>query len=363
MSKYGDLNFDDQWYNEPIKKYLNHKRTVDRVTDTRFDDIETTVVESPEASEWKAWDEFVNWRDEMTLADARAFKQQLEEAGLGSRYIEKRLRIVQSFLMELLERDVIESNPVAYVCDEADFDHDDPDKIDRTVDEIGEYLRAIPNLQQRGIGVAFAKTGIRGGENHNIDLPFLHLDHEIYDAILDQHDVTLVDEVADHPDTLYIPSEPTIGETFRGEKRQCGNKRKRGTKIPIDGELKKALLDWLAVRPETSYPHPLWVTSVGEPTRIGGKASNNKLTNYWAEETGLVDDGDTGAFTPHWFRHFFTTNMKPGRGHHDDSIAPSLVKYIRGDVEDDIMEVYTHDWGDQVREQYLDSIYHFGIYD
>jgi len=55
--------------------------------------------------------------------------------------------------------------------------------------------------------------------------------------------------------------------------------------------------------------------------------------------------------------------MKPGRGHHDDSIAPSLVKYIRGDVEDDIMEVYTHDWGDQVREQYLDAIYKFGIYD
>jgi len=27
------------------------------------------------------------------------------------------------------------------------------------------------------------------------------------------------------------------------------------------------------------------------------------------------------------------------------------------------MEVYTHDWGDQVREQYLDAIYKFGIYD
>jgi hypothetical protein len=33
--------------------------------------------------------------------------------------------MVQSFLKELLERDVIESNPVAYVCDETDFDHDD----------------------------------------------------------------------------------------------------------------------------------------------------------------------------------------------------------------------------------------------
>lgn len=363
MTNYGDLNFSDQWYDEPLERYLKHKRTVDNLTDRRFNAIHKIVVKSPDKCEWEAWDEFVDWRDGMTLADARAFKQQLEDAGLGSRTVEEKLRIVQSFLKELLERDVIQSNPVAYVCDETDFDHDESNKIDRTVDEIGEFLRAIPNLQQRGIGVTFAKTGVRTGENNNIDLPFLHLDHEIYYDILDQHDVTLVDKVADHPDTLYIPSEPTIGEAFRGEKRSLGNKRKRGTKIPIDGELKKALLDWLAVRPETSYPHPLWVKPAGKPTRIGQKNPNSKLTNYWAEKTGLVDDGDTGAFTPHWFRHFFTTNMKPGRGHHYDSIAPSLVKYIRGDVEDDIMEVYTHDWGDQVREQYLDAIYQFGIYD
>ncbi len=363
MSKYGDLNFDERWYDEPLEKYLSHKRTVDSVTDARFNAIRNIVLDSPNECEWEAWDEFIDWRDEMTLVDARAFKQQLEDAGLGSRYVEENLRIVQSFLKELLERDVIESNPVAYICDNTDFDHDEPDKIDRTVDEIGEYLQDIPNLQQRAMGVLLAKTGIRSGENHNIDLPYLHLDHDIYNAILDRHDITLVGEVADHPDTLYIPSEPTIGEIFRGEKRKLGNKRKRSTKIPIDGETKKALLDWFAVRPETSYPHPLWVKSTGKPTRIGDTTPYRKLTNYWAEKTDLVDDGDTGAFTPHWFRHFFTTNMKPGRGHHDNSIAPSLVKYIRGDVEDDIMEVYTHDWGDQVREKYLEAIYQFGIYD
>ncbi|SEP19815.1 Site-specific recombinase XerC [Halorientalis persicus] len=369
MTKYGNLNFDEQWYNQPLEKFLEHKQNVDDVTDKRFNAIHNIVVESPDSTDWEAWDEFVDWRDEMTLADARAFKQQLEDAGQGSRSVETKLRMVQSFLKELLERDVIESNPVAYVCDETGFDHDDPDKIDRTVDDIGEYLRAITNLQQRAMGVTFGKTGIRKGENYNIDLAFLNLDHDIYDDVLEQHDVTLVDEIADHPDTLYIPSEPTIGETFQGEKRRLGNKRKRGTKIPIDGELKKALLDWLAVRPETSYPHPLWVKPRGEPTRIGETNPNVKLTNYWAEETGLVDDGDTGAFTPHWFRTFFTTNMLPG-GHHEDSLDPTLVKYIRGDkgtatAEDgtDIMDVYKQDWGDQVRERYLDAIYQFGIYD
>jgi integrase/recombinase XerC len=363
MSKYGDLDFDEQWYDEPLTKYLNHKRTVDNITEKRYDDIYRTVVESSEESEWEAWDEFTDWRNGMTLDDARAFKQQLDDAGLASRTLEEKLRIVQSFLKELLERDVIGSNPVAYVCDETAFDHSEPAKIDRTIPEIGTFLRAIPSLQQRAMGTTFAKTGIRKGENYNIDLPFIHLDHDAFYRTLDQHGISVHDEIADHPDTLYIPSEPTMGEEWRSEKRILGNKRKRSTRIPIDGELKQAMLDWLAVRPETAHPHPLWVTSSRNPTRIGTANLNKKLTKYWAEETGLVEDGSTGEFTSHWFRHFFTTNMKPGRGHHDDSIPPTLVKYIRGDVEDDIMEVYTHDWGTQVREQYLDAIYQFGIYD
>jgi integrase len=278
--------------------------------------------------------------------------------------------MVGSFLSELLKRGVIDSNPVALVIDESDFDHEMKDKIDRTPSEIGEYLRAIPNLQQRAMGVTFAKTGIRLGESYNIDLAFVNLDHHIYEEVLDSHNVTPVDEIVDHPDTIYIPSEPTMDEVFREEKRTRGNKRKRATKIPIDGELKQALLDWLAVRPRTSHPHPLWVRPWGKPTRMSSSYPNKRLTNYWAKKTGLVKDGSTTAFTVHWFRHFFTTNMQPGRGHHDKSIPPTLVKYIRGDVGTategsgkDIMDVYSHDWGDQVRDQYLDNIYQFGIYD
>jgi len=104
-----------------VKKYLEHKQNVDDVTDTRFGDIARILVGNPErydweclkelgepSVKWEAWDEFVReeddegnvvriWRDEMTIADARAFKQQLEDAGLGSRTVEGNLRIVQSF--------------------------------------------------------------------------------------------------------------------------------------------------------------------------------------------------------------------------------------------------------------------------
>lgn len=370
MSKYGDLNFDDEWYRKPISRYLTQKREIDDVTDGRFRQIKRAIAESPTGAEWESWDEHIaGWEGSMTTDDGRAFLHQLRSAGLAERSVEEKMRIVQSFLKELLDRNVIESNPVAFVCDETQFDPDDKDKLDRSVAEIGRYLREIPDLQMRALGVLFAKTGIRKGENLNIDLPYLHLDHDNYYELLDDHDVTLADEIVDNPDALYIPTEPTIGEEFRGEKRSDGNKRERGTRIPIDAELKKALIDWLAVRPETEFPHPLWTSPIGKPERMAG-AYLPKLTDRWAEKTGLVDDGGTGAFTPHWFRHFFTTNMQPGRGHHDPSIPPTVVKYIRGDVGTategsgtDIMDKYSHDWGDQVRKRYLNNIYQFGIYD
>jgi integrase len=368
MSKYGDLDFDDEWYDQPLQRYLSQKREVDDVTEPRFKRIEKMIASSPDDVSWQSWDEFVDWRDGMTTDDARGFLKQLRAAGLADRTVKARMRIVKSFLEALLDRDVIDSNPVAYVCDETDFSSSDQEKLDRSVAQIGAYLAAIPDLQFRALGVAFAKTGIRIGENHNIDLPFVHLKHDIFYDMLDRHDVSLHSEIADQPDTLYIPSEPTVGKQFRGVRRQAGNKRERGTRIPIDPELKRALLDWLAVRPETAYPHPLWTAPEGEPTRIS-KAHIRRLTAEWAEKTGLVEDGSTSAFTPHWFRHFFTTNMLPG-GHHDDSMAPGLVKYIRGDVGTatsgdgkDIMDVYKQDWGDRVREQYLDAIYKFGVFE
>lgn len=371
MSNYGNLDYDESWYDTPIARYFEYKSAGENgVTDHRFAQIKRNIADSPDSVEWEAWDELIDWQGGMTVKDGRDFLAQLRRAGLSERTVEEKMRIVSSFLSELLKRNVIDSNPAAYVIDETEFDADEKDKLDRSVDEIGTFLRGISDLQLRAMGTTFAKTGLRIGECYNIDLPHLYLDHDIYDSVLERHDVTLNDEVSDHPDTLYIPSEPTTGETYRGEKRESGNKRERGTPIPVDNELKRALLDWLAVRPVTTHPHPLWTSPRGVPNRISITQIGKHLTNHWAEKTGLVDDGSTGKFTSHWFRHFFTTNMEPGRGYHNRSIAPTLIKYIRGDVGTatetngtDIMDVYSHDWGDQVRDKYLNSIYHFGIYD
>jgi len=45
---------------------------------------------------------------------------------------------------------------------------------------------------------------------------------------------------------------------------------------------------------------------------------------------------------------------------HDASPGPDgrgVVKYLRGDVADDVIDTYTHNWGDQVRETYEANVY------
>ena len=55
--------------------------------------------------------------------------------------------------------------------------------------------------------------------------------------------------------------------------------------------------------------------------------------------------------TPHYFRHFFTTHLRDRTGDR------GVVKYLRGDVATDVIDTYTHEWGDTVRTVYEEKIY------
>lgn len=371
MSDYGDLEFDEEWEEKPLQKYMEYKRTRDKITKSRYGDIRRTLVQSPEDSEYQAWDEFLDWESKQTIDDAWAFLDQLRES-LAESSCEECMEIVLTFLDHLMQREVVSSNPARYVYDEATFDREEKDWIERTPEEVGEFIGSIQDPLFRAATMLFAKLGIRQGENYNIDLPFLHLDHPGYYELLEQHGVTLHDEVEDYPDSLYIPSEPTKDEDYRGEKRLLGNKRVRGTRLPIDEETKHALLTYLAIRPKTEYPHPLWTgkKSYQGRERIGKNAFKRRIAGDLAEEHGFYQSDSEKDYSTHWFRHFFNTNMKPGFGNHTGHIDPIMVKFLRGDRNTsnrsdsdgkDIMEVYTHDWGNQIQRKYLENIYQFGI--
>lgn len=362
MSKYGDIKHDDEWNERPLKKYIEYKK--DKVTDPRLREMKNVLVKSPENAGFEAWDEFIEWRDEMTVTDAENFLANLRNSELSESTVEHRFYTVQSFLEELMERsDIVDSNPIAFVNDETDFEENDTNKFERSVNTVGSYISNIEDHQFRAIATVFGKTGIRRGENNNIDLPHININDKRFYQLLDNHGISLHKKIANRPDSLYIPSEPLSGEEFRGEIRHRGNKRERDTIIPIDKELKRALIDWLTVRPITRYPHPLWVTSRGSKERMGESYMGKKMKE-WGQETGFVDGETVSEFTTHWFRYFFTTQLQPGYGDHPDYLEPTMVKYLRGDVmEDDMLEHYTQSWGNTIRSEYLDAIYQFGIYD
>jgi integrase len=74
----------------------------------------------------------------------------------------------------------------------------------------------------------------------------------------------------------------------------------------------------------------------------------NHAENAGWHRTGGGSDENV---TPHYFRHFFTTHMRDRTGDR------GIVKYLRGDVAGDIIDTYTHNWGNRVRETYEQHVY------
>ena len=62
-------------------------------------------------------------------------------------------------------------------------------------------------------------------------------------------------------------------------------------------------------------------------------------------------NGVQNNVTPHYFRHWFTTMAR------NHGVPRSVIKYIRGDADEDMVDYYTHNWGNDTREAYLDNIY------
>lgn len=304
-----------------------------------------------------------------TVDDLYAYKNHLEEKELTDGGIDTYLGRVSVFYRYLRRIGIADSNPAGFVREEVDLDTDSPERVHITVDEMKSFIEFIDDPEYRAIALLLLKTGVRRGESLNIDLRCLHLDDPRYQRdYLDYHDISLHQEIANRPDSLYIYAEINEGDVVAGEERADGNKRERSTIIPIDEELKKALLEWLSIRPRTTAPHPLFTATTvtdGELPRLTGTRLYKKLIRQYASEFGITNEGyDPTDVDVHYFRHFFSTQMRKGRGDHDGGLDQDLVKYIRGDVmDDDILDVYTHDsWGVNVREEYLNNIYTFDLY-
>jgi len=240
-----------------------------------------------------------------------------------------------------------DDNPMAIVSEEIDESiNTDPARRDISVPEMRDFLEDVTHPLARAVIFTLLKTGMRAGELCNLDTRDLSL----ADAPVELDHRPRLDG---RPNSIYVDAAPSAGAVYNGERRTASNKRKRATTIPVDDELGAVLCEWLTIRPDAiSEADPLFLSTSEWGRRLTPDMVHHLVEGH-AREAGWYrpGGGPEENVTPHYFRHFFTTHLRNRTGDR------GIVKYLRGDVAQDIIDTYTHDWGDRVRSVYETNIY------
>ena len=256
------------------------------------------------------------------------------------------------FYRYMAQAGVFESNPMELVVSEMDETIEkNPSRREITLPAMRSFAQDVSHPLDRAVILTLLKTGMRVGECCNLDLRDCALSGEWASETYDLGSRAGLDN---RPDSLLVASDVARDQVTNGEERTASNKRRRTTVIPVDDELRAALVRWLAVRPDArSVAEPLFCSTGGEWGERLTPPMTRKLVEGHARTAGWYRTGGGAEenVTPHYFRHFFTTHLRDRTGDR------GVVKYLRGDVAEDVIDTYTHNWGDRVREVYEANIY------
>ncbi|WP_418279815.1 tyrosine-type recombinase/integrase [Halorubrum sp. DTA98] len=286
-----------------------------------------------------------------THRDCMAFVHSLR-GDVGESTVATYAAYLHRFYGYMTQVGAFEGNPMTLVMEEMDETVDkDPARRDVSIERMRSFVGDIGHPLHRALIVTLLKTGIRVGELCNLDLRDVSIDD---DELRETYELGTRPALDTRPNSMYVSPDATVGTELNGEVRTASNKRKRETVIPIDAELARTLKAWLAIRPDDrSAANPLFVgTTEGWGRRIEPQTVRHVVERYAREEGWYRTGGGASEnVTPHYFRHFFTTHLRDRTGDR------GVVKYLRGDVADDVIDTYTHNWGDQVRETYEANVY------
>lgn len=224
-----------------------------------------------------------------------------------------------------------------------------------TVDDsrLREAIRSTHGSNKIVLLAILIKTGVRISEAVNLDWRDVNIDHDLLNDLIPEPRF----ELSDHPDTIYIDASKT--EETNQINGIRGNKRKVDTYIPIDSELKRLLI-WHALTRERRFDDddPVFMTGdFGGPARLGKHTAWDRIQR-WAQEYGWweSDRNEKRNITPHWFRAKFSSYMSrrleaAAKSPESDFDAEpeDIVKGLRGDVGEDVIETY------RLREQDYDE--------
>jgi len=286
------------------------------------------------------FDDFLDGENGHACADRRdcmRYVANLRRSDLSDSSVATYASYVHRFYSYLVKADDYphDTNPMALVTDEMDESVDkNPRRRELDVEDVVGFLRTVTHPRDRCMLVLLFKTGMRAGELVN----------------LDKRHVSLGDEKDERFGTGGNPL--LNGGSIFVSNDIDGNKRVRDTLVPVDDEVERELVRWLRVRPDSGTDALFVSLSPSSSGRLSAESVAEVMRKYtrdygwWSPENDMRQN-----VTPHYCRHFFTTYLRDASG--DDA----LVRYLRGDTGGDVLETYTHNWGDRVREKYEKYIY------
>lgn len=237
-------------------------------------------------------------------------------------------------------------NPIDLAKETVDLSDNGPKEPPRlTVDELREKVDEITHIRDWAIVLIQLKLGLRATEVCNIKLSEIHLSNpdvrNHYDQMGDATALTGRENV------VYIPHD------------REGNKSRRPRMLPLDDELRRALLQYLLVRPDNGEP---WLF-LSKNRR--GQLRKNVINDVWKAtfHPEYAETDEHRAVTSHFGRHRFTTYWRV-----EQDLNRELIKYMRGDtagtatIEDrGAIDEYIHTYYEDIEPIYREKIYKFGV--
>jgi integrase/recombinase XerD len=215
-----------------------------------------------------------------------------------------------------------------------------------SIEELGDYLRALTHIRDRAVVLAQLKLGLRAGELCNLQLSDITID----DTALE----TAYPSVGTH--TLLDGRSNAVCIPSRYER--SGNKSGRPRVIPLDRELRETLVDLLVTRPNTGAETVFYTKSTHNP--LDTEAVRRLWANHFQDD--YPETKTNRAVTSHYGRHRFTTHWVVDRAWNRE-----LVKYMRGDRIDgtetdrEPIDSYVHTYYEDIESRYRAEIYKFGL--
>ncbi|MFB6086592.1 MAG: tyrosine-type recombinase/integrase [Halodesulfurarchaeum sp.] len=188
-----------------------------------------------------------------------------------------------------------------------------------SIEEMSSLVHSILDPRDRALVLTLAKTGIRRGELVTID----------------------VDDIDWNEQSIKLKDKP-----------------KRSNRLVFfDGECAQALRRWMDARSNDNDIETDALFTNQHGTRLQRNSIYRAVTKH-AEKVGLHDpDADDlqKRFTPHCFRHWFTTHLRKS------GMKREFIKELRGDTRGDAIDIYDHIDREELRQAYLAHIPTLGL--